>query len=71
MCVCVHHYCLHTVTIVYVRKDEEEVYHALYLDSLTVHDFKLQVLKSSCAMTVYTIEVCRTSPIEQVLITMS
>ena len=31
------------VTTIYVRKDEEKVYHALHLDSLTVHDFKLQV----------------------------
>ena len=31
------------VTTIYVRKEEEKVYHALHLDSLTVHDFKLQV----------------------------
>ena len=31
------------MTTIYVRKDEEKVYHALHLDSLTVHDFKLQV----------------------------
>ena len=37
-----HHYSC-AATIVYVRKDEEEIYHALHLDSLTVHDFKLQV----------------------------
>ena len=38
-------YCLstHAVTALYVRKEEEKVYHALHLDSLTVHDFKLQV----------------------------
>ena len=31
------------VITVYVRKEEEKVYNALILDSLTVHDFKLQV----------------------------
>lgn len=39
---CVHVPC-HIVTTVYVRKKEEDVYNALLLDSLTVHDFKLQV----------------------------
>jgi len=33
------------VTTVYVRKEEEKVYNALLMDSLTVHDFKLQVLR--------------------------
>ena len=34
---------LPAVITVYVRKEEEKVYNALLLDSLTVHDFKLQV----------------------------
>ena len=35
---------LSPVITVYIRKEEEKVYNALLLDSLTVHDFKLQVL---------------------------
>lgn len=33
-----------SVTTVYVRKEEEKVYNAILMDSLTVHDFKLQVI---------------------------
>jgi transcription factor CP2-like protein len=34
------------VITVYVRKEEEKVYNALLLDSLTVHDFKLQIART-------------------------
>lgn len=33
------------LTTVYVRKEEESIYNALLLDSLTVHEFKLQISK--------------------------
>ena len=34
---------LTAVTTLYVRKEEDKVYNALLLESLTVHEFKLQV----------------------------
>ena len=35
------------MTTIYVKKDEEKVYNALLLDSLTVHDLKLGVRGNS------------------------
>ena len=34
---------LAAVTTLYVRKEEEKVYNALLLDSLTIHELKIQV----------------------------
>ena len=45
------------VITVYVRKEEATVYNALLLDSLTVHDFKLQVLYELVLLScIYTVE---------------
>ena len=41
-----------SVTTIYVKKEAEEVYNALLLDCLTVHDLKLQVL-CMCMCVVY------------------